>query len=320
MGKILSSFRSNSFRRGAAPYVFVSPFYIFFFVFGAFPILYALYLSFHQWNGLSTAPMVWVGLGNYIDNIQDPLFWQALGNTVYLAILSSLPQHILGLFFAFVLNLGFVKLKDFFKASFFLPYITAGVSIAIIFGIFFGYQYGILNYFLISIGKWPVFKEIFNWLGINGILPWKWLGQITTIIPSISALIIWEWTGWNSILYLAALQAIPHELYEAARVDGAKWHQVFFKITLPSIKPMMQFAVSMSIIGGMQLFSEPYILVGKDGGVGHAGFTVAMNIYQTAFEFNQFGFSSAVCYMLFLIIFILYMINNRLFRTDEGVV
>lgn len=314
-----SSFLSSRFKKSAAPYVFISPFYISFLIFGGFPILYALFLSFHQWNGGASTPMVFVGWSNYIDNIQDQLFWQSISNTFYLAILSAIPQHVLGMFFAFVLNLGFVRMKDFFKASFFLPYITAGVSIAIIFGIFFGYQYGVLNYFLISLGNLPGFKEIFHLFHLNALLPWKWLGQVSTIIPSVSALIIWQWTGWNTILYLAALQAIPNELYEAARVDGAKWHQVFFRISLPSIKPMMQFAATMTVIGSMMIFSEPYILAGKDGGVGHAGYTVAMNIYQSAFEFNQFGFSSAVCYMLFLIIFILYMITRRLIRSDEGV-
>lgn len=315
MERVPASYRRSRFFRKAAPYIFISPFYINFLIFGAFPIIYALFLSFHSWNGIAGSPMRYIGWENYQYTLTDPIFWRSIWNTFILNVASSLPQHMLGLFFAFILNLGFVKFKEFFKATLFLPYITAGVGVAIIFGMIFGNRYGVLNYVFMNL---PGFESIFNLFGMT--LPWNWLGKSATIIPAISTLIIWQWTGWNTILYLAGLQAIPIELYEAARVDGAKWHQVFFKITLPSLKPMLQFAISMSIIGGMQIFTEPFILVGKDGGTLRAGYTAAMNIYQTGFEWNFFGSAAATSYLLFVIIFIMYFLNRRLIRSDEGVV
>ena len=281
MARTSASYNRSRLMKQAAPYMFISPFYISFMIFGMFPILYALFLSFHSWNGIAGSPMKYIGWENYYYTVTDPLFWKAITNTFILNLESSIPQHVIGLFFAFILNLGFVKFKNFFKSTLFLPYLTAGVGIAIVFGMLFGNKYGVLNFVLLNI---PGVESIFNLFGME--LPWNWLAKTLTIIPSISFLIVWQWTGWNTLLYLAGLQAIPNELYEAARVDGAKWHQVFFKITLPSLRPMLQFAISMSIIGGMQLFTEPYILVGKDGGTARAGYTVAMNIYQTGFEWG----------------------------------
>ncbi|MBA2133434.1 carbohydrate ABC transporter permease [Capillibacterium thermochitinicola] len=299
------------------PYFFVSPFFAFFLVFGAFPIFFALYLSFHSWNGIATSPMVYIGWENYTYTLTDPMFWQALKNTVVMAIVSGVPQHILGLFFAFILNLGFVRLKNFFKATLFLPYITSTVAVSMVFAIFYGYPFGFANYLAVSLDKIPFFHAIFSLFNLE--IPLKWLASPPLMIPTISTQIIWRWTGWNTILYLAGLQTIPQELYEAARVDGAKWHQVFFKITLPSLRPVMQFAITMSVIGGLQIFNEPFIMVGKNGGTGRAAYTLAMYLYQTGFEWGYFGGAAAISYIVFVLIFIASMISRRVLRSDEGV-
>lgn len=307
----------DRFLRRKAPYLFISPFFAFFLVFGAFPIFFALYLSFHDWNGIATSPMVFVGWENYWYTLTDPLFWQALKNTLLLTVESSVPQHLLGLFFAFIINLGFVKFKNFFKATLFLPYITSTVAVSMVFAILFGYPYGFLNYLLVSLNKLPFFQTVFNWWRLDP--PLKWLGTTSLMLPSVSTQIIWRWTGWNTILYLAGLQTIPQELYEAARVDGAKWYQVFFKITLPSLKPVLQFAITMSVIGGLQIFNEPFIMFGKNGGTGRGGYTLAMYLYQTGFEWSYFGSAAAISYLVFVLIFVFSFISRRLLRSEEGV-
>ena len=309
--------RVGRYFRRKAPYLFISPFFAFFLVFGAFPIFFALYLSFHSWNGIATSPMEYIGWENYWYTLTDPMFWQALKNTILLAVESSVPQHVLGLFFAFILNLGFVRMKNFFKSTLFLPYITSTVAVSMVFAILFGYPFGFLNYLFVSLDKLPFFQTIFNWMNIEP--PLKWLAAPALMIPSISILIIWRWTGWNTILYLAGLQTIPQELYEAARVDGAKWYQVFFKITLPSLRPVMQFAITMSVIGGLQIFNEPFIMVGKNGGTSRAAYTLAMYLYQTGFEWGYFGGAAAISYLVFVLIFIFTFISRRLLRSDEGV-
>jgi multiple sugar transport system permease protein len=296
-----------------APYLFISPFYILFAIFGLFPIIFSFVLSFHTWRavgGLST--MHWVGIRNYYLLLTDPWFWQALINTLILLVFSGFSQHLIALPLAYIIDRHLpVKLQNFFSASYFLPYLTSSVAIALIFSTIYGYHYGILNELLnyLATAHWSSWA--FGWL--KGALPINWLGKTVYIKPSIIIVVVWRWFGWNTVLYLAGLQTISKELYDAAKVDGANaWHE-FWNISLPLLRPIIFFAVTMTIIGNMQLFDEPYVLTNGTGGIGRAGMTVAIYLYRTAFEWTQMGVAAAMSWLLAIFIGILSVANYFLF-------
>ncbi len=295
-------------QRKAAPYVFISPFYILFAIFGLFPILFSLYLSFHGWDGIG--PMQWRGLDQYRFLLTDEWFWQSLYNTVGIGLMTGIPQHILGLVLAFMINSKLVRFSKVFRNSYFLPYITSTVALSLIFGIILGTRYGALNYALQALATVPPIGGLLNALNIE--LPIHWLSHREFIWPSIAMVMTWRWFGWNIVLYLAGLQAIPNELYESAKVDGASNKQIFWKITIPLLRPMMLFAVTMTIIGQMQAFDEPFILLGTGGGPGQAGLTSVLYLYRTGFEWMQLGRGAAMSYLLFVIIIIGSLINFKI--------
>ncbi len=295
-----------------APYVFISPFYILFAIFGVFPILFSLYLSFNMWDGMSA--MRFVGIGNYKYVLTDPLFWKSLSNTFIIFILTTIPQHGIALVLAFILNAGVVKFKEFFRSSYFLPYITSQVAVAMIFSMLLGQHYGFLNTALKVLATFPPIKVLIDLFNIQ--LPIGWLSKSEWVKPSIAMLITWRFTGWNMIIYYAGLQKIPKTLYEAAEVDGASLRQMFFKITLPLLKPVIFFAVTMSIIGNLQIFAEPRVLTDVFGGVSNSGLTTAMYLYNNGFEHLDFGAGSATAYILCTIIMGLSYINNKFFQSD----
>ncbi|WP_018247648.1 carbohydrate ABC transporter permease [Orenia marismortui] len=296
-----------------APYIFVSPFFILFAIFGVFPILYSFFLSFHTWDGMSA--MEFVGLGNYKYVLTDPWFWKSIYNTLVIFMLTTIPQHVIALFLAFMLHKGTVKFKEFFRSAYFLPYITSSVAIAMVFGLLYGEHFGILNAFLKSLATFGPIDWLFNLIGLE--LPIRWLGSAKWVKPAIALLVTWKFTGWNMIIYYAGLQKIPDSLYEAAEVDGASTRQKFFNITLPLLKPIIFFGVTMSIIGNLQLFAEPMLLVGGSGGPNQAGLTTAVYLYQTGFEYLDFGAGSAMAYILCFLIVGLSLLNNKFFRDDS---
>jgi multiple sugar transport system permease protein len=303
----------GGFRLKAAPYVFTAPFFIAFLIFSSFPLVFSTFLSFQEWNGVRQ--MKFAGIDNYFFLIQDPLFLKSILNTIILMLMCDIPQHVLALFFAFILNSAFIKFREFFKGAFFLPYVTSSVAVAIVFGILFGMQYGFINYLLSFVFESPIMKSLFGGsfeFPINFGVGWA-------AKTAVSTLAIWKWTGWITILYLAGLQAIPESLYEAARVDGATWPQVFFHITIPLLKPIMFFAITMSIIGSMQFFDEPLVLLGDEGGVNNTGFTATMFMYKSAFAWGEFGRAAAASYILFVVILFLSFINNMIFKDRDRV-
>jgi len=295
--------------KNVAPYVFISPFFILFLIFGLFPILYSFFLSFNSWDGIGQ--MSFVGLDNYAYILTDDWFWDSVKSTIIIFALTTIPQHVFALTLAFILNSTYVKLKDFFRTSYFLPYITSAVAIAIIFDVLLGHRSGLLNALLIWANQLPPVEFLFQTFNFD--LPARWLGEPRLIRFSIAGLLTWRFTGWNMLIYFAGLQTIPKSLYEAARVDGASIRQVFTKITLPLLKPVIFFGVTMSIIGNLQLFEEPFVLVGADGGTGRAGMTTAMYLFRTGFHWRQFGEGSAMAYVLCVFIIILSLVNKKLF-------
>lgn len=300
-------------RQDWAPYFFVLPFVVLFIVFGLFPIGFSLFLVFHSWDpvqGLDS--MQFAGMENLSFALEDPLVWTSLGNTLWLAVASGLPQHLVAIPLAYLINERLGHWRNSAMGVYFLPYITSTVAIAIMFSTLFSTDYGAINVILQSLAKWDVLGQFLPAKNID------WLGQPETIKPVVAMVVFWRYVGFNTILYVAAMQSIPRDLYEAARMDGAKGWRIFWHITLPQLKPMMYFGVTLTVIGGLQLFEEPFILTGGKGGMEYAGMTTAMYMYRTAFEFNDFGLASAISWLLFAVILVLTLGTQRAFKTKGG--
>jgi multiple sugar transport system permease protein len=286
------------------PYVLLSPFVILFLVFGLFPLLFSLVLAFQTWEPTSgLGAMQFVGIDNFTFSLQDEWFWKSLKNTAWLALASGVPQHLVAIPLAVFIHTSFKRLRNGVVGAYFLPYITSTVAIAIMFSSLFSTDYGVVNTML---GR------------LFGVQAIDWLGAPENIKPAIAMIVFWRYVGFNVVLYLAALQTIPKDLYEAATMDGAGRLQQFVHITLPSLKPMIFFGVTLSVIGGLQLFEEPFILTGGRGGSDQAGMTTAIYLYRMAFDFNDFGAASAMSWLLFVVVVVLTWLTNRAFKPKGG--
>lgn len=280
-------------------YLAVSPFYLLFLVFGLFPIGFSIYLSFTDWDGIGD--ITFVGLAQYQYLIADPRFWNAVGNTVIIWLLSTVPMLFMALVLAFLLHQN-IRFKAAYRLAYFLPNVTSMVAMAIVFGSVFSDSFGLAN-------------SAFTALGLHEV---AWLSSPWGIKITIAMMVIWRWTGYNAIIYLAGLQAIPTELYESARVDGASsWH-IFSKITVPLLRPVILFTVITSTIGGLSLFTESQVLLGDDGGTDEAGMTIVLYQYNQAFTEFDFGYGSAIAWALFVMSALIAIINWRLIRERDG--
>ena len=292
----------------AAPYVLLLPFVILFFVFGLFPLLFSLYLAFHSWEPSSgIAAMKFVGLDNFSFALEDEWFWKSLKNTGWMALASGVPQHLVAIPLAVFIHSSFVRTRDVVIGAYFLPYITSTVAIAIMFSSLFSTDFGLINVGLGALRQIPLLGLLVPSESID------WMGRAENIKPAISLIVFWRYVGFNVVLYLAALQTIPRDIYEAATMDGAGKYQQFWYITLPSLRPMIYFGVTLSVIGGLQLFEEPFILTGGRGGTDQSGMTSAIYLYRTAFEFNDFGAASAMSWLLFVVVALLTWLTNLAF-------
>ncbi|BDP43371.1 cytochrome c biogenesis protein (plasmid) [Deinococcus aetherius] len=300
--------RWNNFQRRYAPYIFISPFFILFAVFGLFPIVFSLYLSFHEWQpAAGLGSMEFVGWRNFTDNLTDPTFWQSLRNTAVIALESGIPQHLIAIPLAFAIHMGLRRVQGLVTALYFLPYITSVVAISVIFVTIFSWQYGVLNVLLTGLRNLPLIGGLFPAEKIN------WLGNREFLQPAVASVVVWRYVGWNVVLYLSGLQAIPRDLYEAASVDGATTWQQFRHITLPLLRPIMFVAVTLTLIGNLQLFEEPYIIAGDSGGIGNMALTTVMYMYRTYNFYSDAGLAAAMSWLLFILIGGLTFVNNRVF-------
>lgn len=285
--------------KDAAPYIFIAPFFVLFLVFGVFPLGFSVWLSLHQWDpAAGLEAMRWVGTENYVFALTDPWFHRSLYNTLWFAIVSGVPQHLVALPLAYFIHRRLKRTRNLVVAAYFVPYITSSVAIALIFSTLFSSDYGVIN---------AVLGTSIDWLGDSAFTK-----------PAVAFVVFWRFIGWNLVLYLSALQVIDHELYEAATLDGAGTWQQFRHITLPLLRPMIYFAVTLTIIGNLQLFEEPFILVDGEKGVSHSVMTSAIFMYRLAFSEGDFGTASAVSWLLFLVIAGLTWGNSLLFRKLGG--
>jgi len=285
----------------AAPYWLLAPFLLLFAVFGLFPLLFSLLLAFHHWEPTSgLGAMDWVGLDNFVFALKDEWFWKSLGNTVWLGLASALPQHLVAVPLACALNAMLQRWRNPLVGVYFLPYITSTVAIAILFSSLFSTDYGLIN----------------AGLKLFGIDALDWLNDPDRLKPAIALVVFWRFIGFNTVLYLAALQTIPKDLYEAATMDGASRWQQFRHITLPGLRGMLLFGVTLSVIGSLQLFEEPFILTNGRGGNDQAGMTSAVYLYRLAFDFNDFGGASAMSWLLFALLALATWLTHRAFGKE----
>ena len=285
--------KKSSIRAGEGRLAFfaVSPFYFLYLIFGIFPILYTSYMAFFNWDPLGTKEFI--GLGNFINLLADDTLWKALRNTLSIWVLGTIPQLALALYMATLLNRTRLRFSGFWRSAILIPNVTSVLAIAVIFSSLYGRDFGLINYAL-------------HFFGINKI---NWMNGTLSSHIEIATMIIWRWTGYNALIYLAAMQSIPRELYESAQLDGANAWEQFKFITLPGIRNVLIFTVTMSTIGGLQTFNEPYILGGVTGGNDKQFYTLAMFLYEEAFRKFQFGYGAAIGIFIFFCVVIFAVIN-----------
>jgi ABC-type sugar transport system permease subunit len=279
----LRPFRAMS--RNRYGYLFVSPFFVLFGIFILYPIGFSLWLSFRDWSLIG--PSRYVGLQNYRDLLHDGIFWQSMTNCALLFAIYVPAMTFLALILAAILNSKYVRLQGMFRTMIFLPYVMSGtVAAAYTFQLILDQNSGYANHLLALVGVSPV----------------PWLNNLWWARISVGLLVLWVWLGYNMLIMLAGLQAIPPELSEAARVDGAGPVRIFFKITIPLLRPVIVFAVTLSIIGTFSLFTEPMILINPPGGPAHSAQTPVLEIWQTTFSYLRVGYAAAMSYVYFAII------------------
>lgn len=275
------------------PYLFISPFYILFLIFGVYPILFSLYLSLTEWKGLG--PIKFVGLRNFEVLLQDKVFWQSMTNGVILFFLYVPIMTFMALVLAVILNSKRVRGFRLFRTLLFIPYIMNIVAAGFTFRLMLNQKYGLVN----------------AMLGIFNIAPVPWLESVWGGRISLCLLVIWAWLGYNMVIMLAGLQTIPSELTEAALIDGASPTQAFFYVTIPLMRPVILFSVVLSTMGSFNLFSEIYNLTG--GGPINATITPVIVIFNQAFDNFRLGYASAMAYLYFIILFVLTFLQFRYF-------
>ena len=277
-------FNSDLLRREAIQgYLFILPWFIGFLVFTAGPLIAALGFSFTDWNGFST--MEWIGFENYIQLTRDSRFWQSLKVTLVFTIFYLTLNLIIGFALALVMNQP-VRGMRLFRTIYYLPAVLSGVAVAVLWSFLFHREFGALNWML----------------GLIGIKRIGWIVSESWALPSIIIMELWR-VGSTIIIFLAGLQGIPPELYEAAEVDGANRRWRLWSITIPLMSPSIFFVLIVSFINTMQVFTQAYIMT--RGGPNYATFFYSMNLYQTTFRELRLGYASAQAGVLFVIIFII---------------
>jgi multiple sugar transport system permease protein len=271
-----------------AAWWFVAPALLVIAVFFFLPIIAAFLISLTDFDIYALADLAnlrFVGVGNYLKLLQNPLFWQALGNTLYF-VGAGVPLSIAAsLGAALLLHSRLARFKPFFRTALFAPVVTTLVAVAVIWRYLFNTRYGLLNYAL----------------GGLGIDPIDWLGDPRWAMPAIILFAVWKNFGYNMIIFLAGLQSIPEELYEAARIDGASVWRQFSSVTLPMLSPVVMLVGILTIAGYFQLFAEPYVMT--QGGPLQSTVSVLYFMYEEGFKWWNLGSASAVAFVLFLLIF-----------------
>ncbi len=283
-----------------SPYFYVAPFFVLFGLVGLFPLVYTFVVSLNNWN-LLTGPGEWIGLQNYGAELTDPLFWNSVFNTFSIFLLSAVPQLIVAIVIAAVLDQN-LRAKTFWRISVILPYIVTPVAVTLIFSNMFGEKYGLIN-------------GILENFGLPAVL---WKTNTLASHLAIATMVNWRWTGYNALILLAAMQAVPKDIHESAAIDGAGAVRRFFSITIPSIRPTIIFVIITATIGGLQIFTEPKLFNAASsipGGPQRQYQTTVLYLWDLAFNRGSFGKASAVAWILFIIIVAIGLVNFLISRS-----
>ncbi|MEV0379168.1 sugar ABC transporter permease [Nonomuraea sp. NPDC050643] len=293
-----------------SPYAYVAPFFLLFCAFGLFPLVYTAWVSLHEWTLLSET-QEFVGLENFSTLLADAYFWNATFNTLSIGVLSTVPQLALAIWLAHLLNRR-LRFQTLFRVALLLPNVTSVVAVVVIFSQLFGRDFGMINWMLSLVGAGSI----------------DWAAGTASSHIALSVMIMWRWTGYNALIFLAAMQAVPRELYEAATLDGARNFTQLRKITIPMIRPTIIFVVIVSTIGAMQIIAEPMLFgqsSGGGGGIATGGpdrqfQTLALFVYEQGFANStfDFGYASAASWLMFVAVVIVAGINFLITRKVKG--
>ena len=287
-------------KKTGLPYLFMLPSILILLGVYLLPFLYSLYISVTDWSGMGQK-LNFVGLSNYKGLFEEPHFWETLrNNLIYFVELVGI-QFIISMVLAVVLNAAF-KGRNFFRALYFMPTIICTLAVGFIWNIMFDPINGPIKTLLKNAG----------FLELSRIM---WLGNTKTAIHAVSFVSLWQWTGWSMVIYLAGLQSIDKNLYEAAEIDGANAVQKFFKVTLPLLAPSITVNLVNSTVGALKIFDLPFIMTG--GGPGHATESLAMMMYTYSFGLNKMGYGTAISIILFVVILIISGVQTTVLRRRE---
>ena len=292
-GTLLTRIRGRD--RGS--YLLISPYLVFFGAFVAYPLIFSLILLFHRWNIVT--PMEWVGARNFIRVAADGLFYKSVLNTVLFLLIHIPLQVVVAIGFAMMLNAR-VWGRGFFRAVYFFPVVVSGVAVTILWQQVYANDYGILNTLLQAAGLPAV----------------PWITDPSIAMPSIAIMATWKNVGIYIVLFLAGLQSIPADLYEAASIDGATPLQRFWRITLPMLNPTVSVIVILSTIGGFSLFIEPYVLTG--GGPMQSTLSAMLYIYNQAFYFSHMGYAATLGVLYALVILTVVLLQRKVIEREIG--
>ena len=287
-----------------SPYLYISPFSLLFAVVGLFPLLYTGWVSLHAWD-LIGGQGAFIGGDNFFWVLQQQKFWIALRNTFSIFLLSSVPQIIIALVIAAVLDTN-LRGKTFWRMGVLLPYIVMPVAVSLIFSNMYGDKYGLVN-------------TLLGYVGIPGI---QWHSNPLASQFAIATMVNFRWTGYNALILLAGMQAIPRDYYEAATIDGAGALRRFFSITVPQLRPTLIFVIITATIGGLQIFDEPRLFDQYGtGGANSQWLTLTIYLYNLGWGQLNFGRAAAVAWLLFLVIVLIGLVNlgiTRRIASNEG--
>lgn len=278
-----------------APWRFLAPFGVIFAMFWTWPIAFSLYVSFLDTRGW---PWVWSPAQNWMRLLRDPFFLKALGNTMFILVAQVPLMLVLATALAIALNAPVLRARALYRFAFFAPVVVGAVAYSAIFRLMLNTDFGVVNTLLRAAGGTAV----------------DWLNQPYPAMAAIVAALTWRWTGYNAVIIMAGLQSIPIELYEAARIDGASPAQQLRHITLAGLRPVLVFCAVLSIIGTLQLFTEPFLITG--GGPGNATTTLGLYLYQQGFRSFNFGYASTVAYAVAALSAVFSMLQSRWMRSD----
>ncbi len=285
-----------------AAYFFLAPALSAIFIFFFIPVISAFIISFTDFDIYALgdfSTVRFIGFNNYIKLFDDPLFYTALKNTFYFVIMAGPLSIAVSLGAALLLNSKLVKYKSIFRLSYFIPVVTTLVAVAIVWRFIYHPKFGIINYTL----------------SLIGIAPIDWLGEPSTAMPAIVLMSVWKNFGYNMIIFIAGLQNIPEDLYEAASIEGASGWQKLKSITLPMLAPTTIFISIITMIGYFQLFAEPYIMT--QGGPLNSTLSIVQFMYQEGFRWWNMGYSASIAFVLFFIIMLGTIVQLKIQKSSE---